>query len=386
MAAAAPPLRIGVAGAGGGRAAQLLQLRASFEAHGAQLSAVCDPSPFALAEAAETLGLDLRTQGFAGFSSMLDGCTLDAVLISSPMEFHAAQSIDALGRGLHVLCEVTAAVSIAECHALVEAAERSPARYMMAENYYYARFTRYIAGLVERGRFGEPHYAEGEYLIGGGGRAMRGWRRHWMAGRKGITYGTHVLAPLLAWFPGDRVCSVCCIDSGAHYSDDEGVHFASDGAVMLGKTQRGRLLKLRLDMVSTQVGGQRHVLQGTRGTFEMTDGNGRLALLSETADVGGVVRWEALEDAMDRDDDQPVDAVDRAVRHIDLPAMVGDFVRLCRGEISMEITGGVHGAMDLTLPGLVSEVSAESEGEWLPVPDSRGWVATTPASHLTTKL
>eukprot|EP01047_Picozoa_sp_COSAG01_P116339 COSAG01_NODE_45000_length_413_cov_3.092357_1_plen_39_part_10 len=33
-----------------------------------------------------------------------------------------------------------------------------------------------------------------------------------VAGRKGITYGTHVLAPLLAWFPGDRVCSVCCID------------------------------------------------------------------------------------------------------------------------------------------------------------------------------
>jgi hypothetical protein len=46
----------------------------------------------------------------------------------------------------------------------------------------------------------------------------------------------------------------------------------------------------------------------------------------------------------------------------------------------------VHGAMDLTLPGLVSEVSAESEGEWLPVSDSRGWVATTPASHLTAKL
>jgi predicted dehydrogenase len=150
MTAAPPPLRIGVAGTGG-RAAQLLQLRSSFEAHGAQLSAVCDPSPFALAEAAETLGLDLRTQSFAGFSSMLDGCTLDAVLISSPMEFHAAQSIIALGRGLHVLCEVTAAVSIAECHALVEAAERSSARYMMAENYYYTRFTRYIAGLVGLG-------------------------------------------------------------------------------------------------------------------------------------------------------------------------------------------------------------------------------------------
>ena len=34
---------------------------------------------------------------------------------------------------------------------------------------------------------------------------------------------------------------------------------------------------------------------------------------------------------------------------------------------------GIHEAMDLTLPGLVSQESIQRNGEWLPVPDSREW-------------
>jgi len=34
---------------------------------------------------------------------------------------------------------------------------------------------------------------------------------------------------------------------------------------------------------------------------------------------------------------------------------------------------GVHEALDLTLPGLVSQLSIAAGGVWLDVPDSRGW-------------
>jgi hypothetical protein len=49
-----------------------------------------------------------------------------------------------------------------------------------------------------------------------------------------------------------------------------------------------------------------------------------------------------------------------------------DFVRSIRGEIKCPI--GVHEAMDITLPGLISQQSIKEGGRWIEVPDSREWV------------
>ena len=34
---------------------------------------------------------------------------------------------------------------------------------------------------------------------------------------------------------------------------------------------------------------------------------------------------------------------------------------------------GIHEALDMTIPGLVSQQSIAEDGRWLPVPDSREW-------------
>ena len=54
--------------------------------------------------------------------------------------------------------------SVDECLALVAAASRSQAQYMMAENYIYVKPNVLVAELARRGLFGEVYYAEGEYL------------------------------------------------------------------------------------------------------------------------------------------------------------------------------------------------------------------------------
>jgi len=48
-----------------------------------------------------------------------------------------------------------------------------------------------------------------------------------------------------------------------------------------------------------------------------------------------------------------------------------DFVDAARGIRPAEI--GIHESMDMTLPGLVSQLSILKDGEWLEVPDSRAW-------------
>ena len=51
--------------------------------------------------------------------------------------------------------------------------------------------------------------------------------------------------------------------------------------------------------------------------------------------------------------------------------MARGFAKTLRGEMDCPI--GIHEAMDMTLPGLVSQESIEKDGEWIEVPDSREW-------------
>lgn len=189
VASADQALRFGMVGAGAGRGGpdQLLaQMRNDLPAFACTVSALCDPDESALTAAAAAVGLDPEERCFTDYIAMLDSGLVDAVVIATPMEFHAAQTIEALGRNIHVLCEVTAAVTVAECRAVVKAASCSNAHYAMAENFLYSQYAQVVARLVEEGRFGEPHYAEGEYLAHGAYPSTV-WRRKWMVGRKGVT-------------------------------------------------------------------------------------------------------------------------------------------------------------------------------------------------------
>ena len=95
---------------------------------------------------------------------MLDKSELDAVLVGTPMPYHAMQSIMALDRGVNVLCEVPAAVSVEECVQLVEAQQRSKAIYMMAENYCYTWQNVLVREVSRAGLFGDLYYGVGEYV------------------------------------------------------------------------------------------------------------------------------------------------------------------------------------------------------------------------------
>ena len=82
------------------------------------IRAVCDVNTEALPGAAETLGAD---EMYTHYEEMLAQSDLDAVIIGTPMQFHAPQAILALNQNIHVLSEVTAGVSVDVCRKLVEA-------------------------------------------------------------------------------------------------------------------------------------------------------------------------------------------------------------------------------------------------------------------------
>src|SRR6185503_13154892 len=89
---------------------------------------------------------------------------LDFVVIATPIEYHAQQSIVAMESGEHVLCEQTAAYTVDDCERLIQTVRRTGRVYMMAENYCYFHYIQEWKEIIGAGRLGPIVYAEGEYI------------------------------------------------------------------------------------------------------------------------------------------------------------------------------------------------------------------------------
>lgn len=369
-------LHVGIVGAcgRGGSFAANLRLLPDLHVH-----AVCDTAADRLAEAAQRFG---AAEAYADYHDMLARSDLDAVIIGTPMPLHAPQAIAALQRNLHVLSEVPAAVSVEECRALVQACSRSRGIYMMAENYIYTKPNLIVAEIVRQGLLGQTYYAEGEYL-----HELKAlneqtpWRRRWQTGINGVTYPTHSLGPVLRWMPGDRVTSLCCAGSGHHYRDPRGdLYENEDSCVMLCKLQSGGLAKIRVDMLSTRPHAMNcHVLQGTAGAYESPRAPGehhRIWLRSRCTDANTWLDLETLADEFTPEAWSKWGETAARAGHGggDLIALAA-FVDAIANSSAPDID--IHSALDMTLPGLISQQSIAEGGRWLDVPDSRTWEGET---------
>ncbi len=337
------------------------------------ITALCDIRLEAAQQSAGEIGVD---HVFADVEEMLVAGVVDAVVIGTPMQFHAPQAIAALERDIHVLCEVTAGISVEECRDLVRAARRSAAQYMMAENYAYMKNNVLVRALVERGLFGEVYYGEGAYI-----HELKAlneqtpWRRRWQTGVNGSTYPTHSLGPVLQWFAGQRVTAVCAVGTGHHYRDPRGdAYEMEDSVTMMCRMSGGGLVQIRVDMLSERPHQMTHyALQGTEGCYESGDGfRGEARIwLRERSDQHA---WEPLSNLEEFLPDYWKNPPDEALKAGHGGGdwwEVQDFVDAIRQEHPAPI--GIDAAMDMTLPGLVSQASIAQGGTWVAVPDPRNW-------------
>ena len=347
----------------------------AFQSHPeTEIVALCDPYAPTLAASGEATGV---TQLYNVFETMLDEARPDAVVVSSPMQYHAPQAIAALQRNIHVLSEVTAAVSLDECRWLVQASNRSDAVYMMAENYMYMKPNVLVQALVEAGLFGETYYAEGEYLheLSALHHMPDGsptWRYYWQMGVNGCTYPTHSLGPCLMWIK-ERPERISCIGTG-NWTDPE--HTMEDTVLLLCKTRSEKLMRVRIDMLSKRPHSMtNYTLQGTKGAYESRrrPGEGDWIWLEDFCQDPDV--WVPLEEfeaeyMPEIWRDPPAEAVSAGHGGGDYFEVM-DFVDAVQGRKPAPID--IHAAMDMTLPGLVSQDSIRRGGEWLEVPNSREW-------------
>lgn len=315
-------------------------------------------------------------QAYYDYEAMLGEAGLDIVILGTPMPYHAPQAVAALGRDIHVLSEVTAAVSVEQCYELLHAALHSRATYMMAENYIYMEPNVLVSSMVDAGVFGEVYYAEGAYIhelhgIHHNPDGSPTWRYYWQVGRNGATYPTHSLGPCRQWIK-EPVATVSAVGSG-RWTDPE--HAMDDMVHLNCKTASGKLIHIKLDMLSHRPHNTTHyALQGTKGAYlsPRREGEPHLVYAQELCEQG---EWRDLFDF--RETFMPQGWKELVEQARGAGHGGGDYVEVY--EFVQAIQEGsrprvdVYDAVEWTLAGLLSEESLRLCGAPVSMPDFRSY-------------
>jgi predicted dehydrogenase len=152
--------------------------------------------------------------------------SIDAVVIGTPNAFHAPQAIAALAAGKHVLVEKPMAVSVAECDAMIAAADGSGASLMVAHCWRFHPDVVAMRDRIASGELGEVVKTRGYGVHAGWGPS--GWfvDRALAGGGALPDMGVHAIdtARFLLGDPGPaRVCAAIGTRYGDYDVDDDGI-------------------------------------------------------------------------------------------------------------------------------------------------------------------
>lgn len=315
--------------------------------------AICDIDQQLLEAVGKELGLADK-QMFLSFDDFLDS-PLDIVVIATPIELHAEQTIKSLEAGKDVLCEQTAAYTLSDCERIVDAVKRTGRIYMMVENCIYFHYLREWKKIIEQGKIGAVVYAENEYLNPIVPLLVdeRTGKFFWRAARPPIWYCAHSIGPLLHLMD-DRIVKAMGVLSGFQSYPQYGDHIGFvDAEIGLFQTQKGALIKVLVSNVSPRGHLNYYALYGSKGYVESPrKGEEGLLYISEEMESPIPFPCHIVEPQF------PQGTPDYY--------MVEDFLKAvetgCRPPID------VIRAMDFTVPGLIAHESALTGGKWLDVP------------------
>ena len=142
-------VRVGLIGAGnfGGEVAKIIARRPELE-----LVGVADVNP----DAARNRGEMYDAPWWTDYRVLLAECDCDAVAVATPHNTHRDIVVDAAAAGRHVFCEKTMAITVAECHDMIEAAERHGVKLMVGHKRRFRSAHAEIKRLLDSGEFGRP--------------------------------------------------------------------------------------------------------------------------------------------------------------------------------------------------------------------------------------
>lgn len=202
----------------------------------------CYDSDFACAE---TLGKNFGVKVCASAEEVFKS-GVDAVSVCVANADHAGITIEALGAGLHVLCEKPMATTLAECEAMVEAAKRNGKILMVGHNQRFAKAHMKARQLIESGEIGK--ILSFRTVFGHPGpENWTGRKNSWFLDKKRAVFGAMAdlgvhKTDLLHYLTGDVITQVQAFMDTRHKTYPDGTPIdVDDNSCCLYKTRRGAI-------------------------------------------------------------------------------------------------------------------------------------------------
>lgn len=360
-----------------------------------EVAAIAEPDPVMRDRAFQQIARagkpkpDVYDRGDYDYLRLLQDRNIDAVVISSPWEWHAPQCIAAMQAGKYVGVEVRGAFSLDDCWQLVRTHEATGTHLMLLENVCYRRDVMAVLQMVRAGLFGELIHLEGGYQhdlrgvkfndgvtpydsgveFGPKGFSEAKWRTKHSVHRNGDLYPTHGLGPIAMMTNinrGNRFLYLTSTASKARGLHDYIVHHPKGGpehpnarvhfnlgdvVTTVIKTANGETILLSHDTNLTRPYSLGFRVQGTRGIW--MDVNKSLLLDGQTP----AHQWTDAKPWLERYDHP-------------LWKRYGN-----------DAKGAGHGGMDFFVFHHFIESAKRQQAPQMDVYDAAAWLAITPLSE-----
>ena len=166
----------------------------------------------------------IYSEGPHDYINMLEKEDLDAVIISTPWEWHVPMAVESLNHKIYTGLEVSGASSVEECWELVRASEKNRTPVYFLENVCFRRDVMAVLQMVREGLFGELIHLEGGYQhdlrgvkfndgitpydsgveFGDHAFSEAKWRTQHSIHRNGDLYPTHGIGPIAQYIDINR--------------------------------------------------------------------------------------------------------------------------------------------------------------------------------------
>jgi len=163
---ASDQIRLGIIGPGS-RGQELM--RYFLRVRGVRFAGLCDVYEPRFAAAREITGED--TPVYHDHRRLLEARDLDAVIVATPLSFHAEHVIASLQSGRHVYGEKSMGFTVEHCEKIVEAVRRSGKHFQVGHQYRYAPWLQQVVQRVGKGEIGNVTHIYGYWHRNGN------WRR-----------------------------------------------------------------------------------------------------------------------------------------------------------------------------------------------------------------
>ena len=224
------------------------------------------------------------------YKKLLERENLDAVIIATFWDSHAAIALEAMHHGIYPGVEVPIALTLDDCWDLVNTSEETGIPCMMLENWSFRRDNLAILNMVRQGVFGEivhchcahSHDCIDHWFFDKNDGHQR-WPAKYLLNYNRDQYPTHSLGPVLSWMDincGDAISEIYSVATapkginayfkrrfGEDHPNAKLKYKQGDIVTSTLKTRKGKTIIVNYDMQLPRPYDNRWLIQGTLGVY-----------------------------------------------------------------------------------------------------------------------